>query len=348
MNSKDFNSIKPYVYWIKNVETGMKYIGVRYGNIRLNLTPHQDLGKVYFSSGKLEKEFKKFPYKFKIKLISTFDTPQAATDYETILTKQIYKNKRYANAASYPAVIQTDEVVKKISKALTGIKRSEATKMKLSLYMKSAIKSGTRKVWNKGVKGGKLSIEHRKKISEANKGHIVSEETRLKLAKSNKGQGLGLKRPAWIGKKISKSNMGKMLGFKHSEESKQQISESLKGKGLGLKRPAWIGEKISKALTGKKLSEAHRKRLSEAHKGQGLGLKRPAEIGKKISKSLTGKKRSKETKKKLSEANKGRKLSAATKRKISEANKGRIFSQETRKKISESNIKTKALKKIFF
>ena len=118
MQSKDFDSVKPYVYWIKNLETGIKYIGSRYGNIKLNLTPNQDLGIVYFSSGKLKKEFTKFPDKFKIKVLSTFDTPEEAISDEVLLTKKIYKKNRYANAASYPAVIQTEEVIKKISKIL--------------------------------------------------------------------------------------------------------------------------------------------------------------------------------------------------------------------------------------
>ena len=64
MQSKDFDSVKPYVYWIKNLETGIKYIGSRYGNIKLNLTPNQDLGIVYFSSGKLKKEFTKCAHSF--------------------------------------------------------------------------------------------------------------------------------------------------------------------------------------------------------------------------------------------------------------------------------------------
>ena len=69
---KEFNKIKPYVYWIKNNITGIKYIGVRWLNVKLNKTPVQDFGKTYFSSGKLKKDFKKNPENFKIKFISTF------------------------------------------------------------------------------------------------------------------------------------------------------------------------------------------------------------------------------------------------------------------------------------
>ena len=53
MRTKEFDKVKPYVYWIKNNITGVKYFGVRWANINKNRTPIQDLGKVYFSSGKL-------------------------------------------------------------------------------------------------------------------------------------------------------------------------------------------------------------------------------------------------------------------------------------------------------
>ena len=54
---KEFNKVKPYVYWIKNNITGIKYFGVRWANININKTPIQDLGKTYFSSGRLKKDF---------------------------------------------------------------------------------------------------------------------------------------------------------------------------------------------------------------------------------------------------------------------------------------------------
>ena len=59
MRGKDFNSVKPYVYWIKNNITGIKYISVRWKNVRLKKTPVQDFGKKYFSSELLKKDFKK-------------------------------------------------------------------------------------------------------------------------------------------------------------------------------------------------------------------------------------------------------------------------------------------------
>ena len=90
---KEFNKIKPYVYWIKNNITGIKYFGVRWGNITKNVAPVQDLGKTYFTSGTLKKDFMSNPDNFKTKLIATFDTTEEARDYELEQTKKIIKNK---------------------------------------------------------------------------------------------------------------------------------------------------------------------------------------------------------------------------------------------------------------
>ena len=75
---KEFNKVKPYVYWIKNNNTGIKYFGVRWLNVKKNIIPNQDFGKVYFTSGKLKNDFKKNPDNFETKLIATFDTIEEA------------------------------------------------------------------------------------------------------------------------------------------------------------------------------------------------------------------------------------------------------------------------------
>ena len=162
MSGKDFNSVKPYVYWIKNNITGIKYIGVRSANVKLNKTPVQDLGKTYFSSGKLKKEFKKNTNNFRIKLISTFNTIKEAIDFEKKQTKKIYKNKRYANIGSFPATDFTPEVLKKMSEAQKGKKHSEEHKRNMT--------------------GKKRSEETKRKMSEAQKGHKASEETKRKMS----------------------------------------------------------------------------------------------------------------------------------------------------------------------
>ena len=85
MRGKDFNSVKPYVYWIKNNITGIKYFGVRWGNITKNVAPVQDLGKKYFTSGKLKKDFNLDKY--------NNSKESYATTYEADGTIDIYKTK---------------------------------------------------------------------------------------------------------------------------------------------------------------------------------------------------------------------------------------------------------------
>jgi hypothetical protein len=150
---KEFNKIKPYVYWIKNNNTGIKYFGVRWANVNKNKTPIQDLGKIYFTSGALEKDFKKNPDNFRIKLIATFDTREEARDYEVKQNKKIIKNRRYANIAAYPAVFMTPETRRKLSIAHKGKKHSE---------------------------------EHNRNMSKAQKGRIFSEEHVRKMVEARK------------------------------------------------------------------------------------------------------------------------------------------------------------------
>ena len=253
---KEFNKVKPYVYWIKNNITGIKYFGVRWANVNKNKTPIQDLGKTYFSSGALKKDFKRNPKNFVSKLIATFDTEEEARDYELKQTKKIIKNKRYANIAAYPAIIMTPEIInklftpehrRKLSITSKGRKFSEETRRKISEGNKG------RPAWNSG-KTNIYSEETRKKMSEVAKRRKFSEETRRKMSASSKGRKVSEETRRKIGlghrgKIISKETRRKLrlfnIGRKHSEETKR---------------------KMSTASKGKKKSEEHKRKMSEAHK----------------------------------------------------------------------------------
>ena len=242
--SKDFNSIKPYVYWIKNIPTGIKYIGLRYKNVKLQLTPNQDLGKQYFSSGKLKEEFKKNPNDFKIKLIATFDTIEEAVNYELTKTKKIYKDKRYANISSFPAVLHTDEVRSKMSKAHIGKKRSIKSRKNMSVAQSNR------------------SIEHNKKLSNSLK--LFREKNPLyNVGEANSFY--GKKHNEETKKKMSKALKGKPRSKDHSKK----ISEALKGKP---KEKSHVN-KVAKALTGKPKSKEHIRKISISKKGKKLSIK---------------------------------------------------------------------------
>lgn len=97
MKHKNFDSVHPYGYLLTRISDNMKYVGIRYANVKKNLTPNEDFGKVYFTSGKLRKEFKKNPENFRFKLKYTFDSADDAFEWERKVTLRIYKRKDWAN-----------------------------------------------------------------------------------------------------------------------------------------------------------------------------------------------------------------------------------------------------------
>lgn len=121
-------------------------------------------------------------------------------------------------------------------------------------------------------KGYHLSIETRKKLSEAHKGKKMPEELRIKLRNVN----LGSRHSEEHKKKISLAGMGKIpwnKGLKKEDsESLMKISVALKGKTLSEETK----KKMSSVRIGKKMpprSEEWRKKQSFSHKGQQLGHK---------------------------------------------------------------------------
>ena len=207
MRSKKFNEVRPYTYWIKHLETGIKYVGLRYRNIRKNRSPLEDFGVHYFTHGKLKEEFETNPNNFKTKLLFTYDSVKEAISHELELTKKIIKNNRYANIRSYPQAFATPEVRKKMAEAKKGKKREPFSK------------EHKRKI-SESNKGRIVSDETKKKLSEINKGKIISDKTRKKLSEAHQGK----IRPSEIGRKISEVKKGK----KHSEETKRKLSEVAK------------------------------------------------------------------------------------------------------------------------
>lgn len=97
MKHKMFDSVKPYGYFLVRKVDNKKYVGVRYANVKYNLTPNEDFGKVYFTSGRLSKEFKKNPENFWFKIAYTFDTIQAMFDWERKIALRVYKKLDWAN-----------------------------------------------------------------------------------------------------------------------------------------------------------------------------------------------------------------------------------------------------------
>ncbi len=97
MKHKNFDCVYPYGYLLVRKSDNTKYVGMRYGNVKKNLTPNQDFGKVYFTSGRLKKEFKKNPENFSFRIAYTFDSIAELFSWELKVAYRIYKRKDWAN-----------------------------------------------------------------------------------------------------------------------------------------------------------------------------------------------------------------------------------------------------------
>ena len=86
----------PYVYWIKNITTGYKYIGVKYG--KRNTHPNL-FWKTYFtSSNNVHKLIDLYGQDdFKIKILKTFDNKYDALTYENKLNRLAFRRVDYLN-----------------------------------------------------------------------------------------------------------------------------------------------------------------------------------------------------------------------------------------------------------
>ena len=131
---------------------------------------------------------------------------------------------------------------------------SEESRRKMSISRKGLLAGEKNPMWHKVV-----SVETRKKISEANKGKKLKLETIQKIANKNRGK----KRTLESRKKMSNSAKGKIvteetrkkmslskIGKKHTEEEKLKISLSNKGKH-SVPCPEERKKKISIANSGK-------------------------------------------------------------------------------------------------
>lgn len=97
--TKQFSQVYPYTYTIVRKSDGLQYHGVRWANIKMGLSPIEDFGKKYYSSGMFKKEYKKNPEKFEVVLRWTFDTKQDALLWESRVNKKLIHKSKWANIA---------------------------------------------------------------------------------------------------------------------------------------------------------------------------------------------------------------------------------------------------------
>lgn len=127
MKHKYFNEVYPYGYFLMRKSDGMKYVGIRYKNVKLNLTPLQDFGKVYFTSGKLKKDFKRNPNDYFYTIMHTFDSVEEAFEWEKEIVLQHYSKPDWANQGWGRNFGENPEIGKLISEGKRKIKSSGKT-----------------------------------------------------------------------------------------------------------------------------------------------------------------------------------------------------------------------------
>ena len=199
---KTSDEILPYTYLLKfNVNGFIKYYyGVRYGNVRLNLKPSEDLFLKYFTSSTSVKnliEMNIMP--FEIIIHKTFETSKEACLFEIkFLTRINAKNRKdFLN--------QTNIFDNSLPYSNRGRIISEKTRKKISLASSNLQNTDEYKEFRRNLMLEKWSSpEYVQKMKEKNKIFWNSDEGKKQLEKTKKN---------WIGKK-------------HKNETKQKMSLS--------------------------------------------------------------------------------------------------------------------------
>ncbi|MGZ8220740.1 MAG: NUMOD3 domain-containing DNA-binding protein, partial [Methylobacter sp.] len=156
-----------------------------------------------------------------------------------------------AQIAAYKSMSEEKKLARgaKISAALTGRKKSEEHRKKLSELRKGAKASDeTKAKMSKTMKGRKLTNEHVAKVAAFHTGRKKSEEHRKKLSEAAKN------RPDEVNERIAKT----LTGRKASGETRAKMSASR----LGKRHSDESKLKISLANKGRSLSEDHKAKLS--------------------------------------------------------------------------------------
>lgn len=216
---KNFSGLYPYTYFIKQISTGIKYYGVRWAN---KVSPSEDLGIHYFTSGKLANDFKNNPEDFTVRLHYTFDNKEDAIAFESLINAKIIHKPDWANSHAFPSIINTvppnqgkrwynngvrnflkypDMAENLIPGRLLNPdsyeKITNGWKSKFSDSELAAISRAKNKTPSPvhPLKGKKKSEDHKRKLSESQKGRkrgkITDPGTLAKMAKASRQKMIG-------------------------------------------------------------------------------------------------------------------------------------------------------------
>lgn len=230
----------PYVYMGVHKETNQFYIGVRYAN---KLPAHLDFGIKYRTSSKQVQDlgFDNFVWTIVAEFFTT-DAKEESFWFEQDLIRENLKdslclNRQFVdrslghklfNNLGYEA---TDEHKAKISKALTGVKKSPASVKKTA----------------DSQRGRKMTPEQCKNISEGHKGITFPNRTEEHKAKGA-------------------AHLRSLLAKKTPEEKAEQLAK-MSDSNVGRVKSQETIDKLSNALKGKVRSQKHCDSLSAAKSG---------------------------------------------------------------------------------
>lgn len=244
MKHKKFDCVLPYGYFLVRKSDNKKYVGIRYANVKKNLTPTEDFGKVYFTSGRLKKEFKKNPDNFWFKLCYTFDTIEDMFEWERKIALRIYKRADWANQGWGQNYGENPEIGTLISEGKLSIGRDG----------KTSIERGAEKlkdwIWNT-EEGQEWRSDISTRISKMRSEYSEEKESEIQAKRKLKMDFRAASAKAKAKAKAKAQDTMRIIGEdgltelqRKAKKAHQTLKESGKASILGKQRDAQYSKKL--------------------------------------------------------------------------------------------------------
>lgn len=188
---KRFDEVYPYTYVLKHKETGLKYHGVRFANVKQNRSPNDDFAVHYFtSSGTFKEHFINNPDEFSFYIKWSFDSIEDALNYEETINRKLIYSDKWVNQRTNKATILSEDAINKISKSSIDRWRDDEFKDQHSNFMKDKWKDTEyRNRVSLAISKKWEDVEYREHMRHMFKNKTVSDETKEKLSNINTGTG---------------------------------------------------------------------------------------------------------------------------------------------------------------
>lgn len=183
----------PYTYHLYHIPTDRHYYGVRY---KKDCSP-DDLWKTYFSSSDIVHELIEQYGKesFKVKVRKIFTTAEEAIMWESKFLQRInaHRNEKWLNRSNGNSnfmgpKFHSKKSRKKMSAKIKGIKKSEETKIKLSIAAKKREMQRRMEGWRMPRESIERSVKTRQEKIKQGIINPYSQERNMKMAQSKRGK----------------------------------------------------------------------------------------------------------------------------------------------------------------